>query len=1355
VGRHWSPRPSGHGSELLIDDLTVSAEEGIALLSRPDDRIHTREVAMHALSGKRALIGALTLALAVLTTTPNTAFAGPDPAAKRPTTGKYRLFAGPNGASTVNRLYYGLSNRGEVGVDSTGSSTIGGGYWPKGTGNQYMFNSGLQVAGIIQGTRPNNPWAGDTTGGMFFDASGLRQHGTAITNIFNSTNPADVANWPQGAFVPQGDFSEEVYDPLLRGRVSASQGDNWFLVWEGDPAVNNARPHPLGILAEYRVLGWNYPSGNEDILYLVLTFYNITTTNPAAYAAYRPGIRETLIEYSNRFHQLNNSLFDITLPAEGYTIDPFYAAFSADPDVTSTAQANFSSVNLPFAMGYAYHASFPRAAGWTFSPTIFGAPFFAGSGFVGMKYLKSPTGEGEIQLYSNTTNGGAFPDPNSAVRLYKYLSGTIIPADGVNCNQGDPLLTKICFVAQTQADVRLLQSSTGLALEPGAAGSIVIAYVHAAPVQIPGYVGGTSVTPGDPRILSDAAVLPNGANRVDSIAGFRGYSDANQDGIVQQDEMSVVPGSLYGKSLTAQTIFEAKFLLPFAPEAPDFFLIPGNGQVTVLWRPSESENSGDPYFEVASQATTIPSGGGAPVTNLLYDPNYRRFDVEGYRIYRGRADTPTSLRLIAQYDYAGTTFRDYRGQVADPAIGNRCAPELGVTTTCNNFFSPIVPGQAATLFRTYNLTGDFVQVRAGDRTLLGSGEVINLVADTAVTGQGTGFPTLSNTGVPFVFVDNEVRNGLTYFYAVTAFDLNSVTSTGAGNTALESSRTTKRVSPRAAAGNYVNDGTATVDGIHGRNGRLTDDVAPTIDPATGKFSKKALPADGFTATMAGLVREVVRGSGEISIRIDSLRLGDPEGGAAHTYFYGVGDDNGRTTVSLSVTPSITQGSTNAATGWSGGSAVPELAAAYGGGDGFRAATGNISVTMPGNYFTTVYGRGCVNSATGAYPQFGPTTRSCSYNGPRWFAGDNETKDHPNAGNYASFNGGAAATNAANAYDLELNNAGELPGVRKIYQILSYENIGTGVRRAESVLSGAQTAGDFRVYWGAGGKVDSVIDLTHDVAVPFNGTVAGTWGILNQSGATNGIGYDQRPTVLTLTDLACVPGLKTNAGYQSQYPCPAASSYELSETAVPGPVAFHRNSQADARTRAVAANNGFAMYLKGYAFLFELEGGQLPAAGTEWTMRSYTGGIWGGQGNAGNFGDYVFTPVVRQFAAVGSSIVVKYDVNNEIQASSQETLAKVHTVPDPYYVTSAYEATTTNKQIKFVNLPAVATIRIYSVSGVLVRVLKAETTSFSGEVTWDVRNRNNQFVASGVYFYHVTAENGESTVGRMTIVNYAN
>ena len=39
-------------------------------------------------------------------------------------------------------------------------------------------------------------------------------------------------------------------------------------------------------------MGWNFPAGNEDIIYFIYTFYNITSRNPAAYAAIRPGMRE-------------------------------------------------------------------------------------------------------------------------------------------------------------------------------------------------------------------------------------------------------------------------------------------------------------------------------------------------------------------------------------------------------------------------------------------------------------------------------------------------------------------------------------------------------------------------------------------------------------------------------------------------------------------------------------------------------------------------------------------------------------------------------------------------------------------------------------------------------------------------------------------------------------------------------------------------------------------------------------------------------------------------------------------------------------------------------------------------------
>ena len=88
------------------------------------------------------------------------------------------------------------------------------------------------------------------------------------------------------------------------------------------------------------------------------------------------------------------------------------------------------------------------------------------------------------------------------------------------------------------------------------------------------------------------------------------------------------------------------------------------------------------------------------------------------------------------------------------------------------------------------------------------------------------------------------------------------------------------------------------------------------------------------------------------------------------------------------------------------------------------------------------------------------------------------------------------------------------------------------------------------------------------------------------------------------------------------------------------------------------------------------------------------------------------------------------------------------------MTNALETTPSGHIIKFVNLPTQAIIRIYSTSGVLVRVIEHNSSQFGGMEQWDVRNRNNQVVASGVYFYHIEAPSGARRVGRMTIVNFA-
>jgi len=86
-------------------------------------------------------------------------------------------------------------------------------------------------------------------------------------------------------------------------------------------------------------------------------------------------------------------------------------------------------------------------------------------------------------------------------------------------------------------------------------------------------------------------------------------------------------------------------------------------------------------------------------------------------------------------------------------------------------------------------------------------------------------------------------------------------------------------------------------------------------------------------------------------------------------------------------------------------------------------------------------------------------------------------------------------------------------------------------------------------------------------------------------------------------------------------------------------------------------------------------------------------------------------------------------------------------PDPYYFTSNYD----DQDIKFINLPAEAVIRIYSMSGVLVTLLEHHSTTGGGEASWNTKNRTGRHVAPGVYFYHI--ESGDARrVGRMLVVN---
>src|SRR5258707_9473777 len=193
--------------------------------------------------------------------------------------------------------------------------------------------------------------------------------------------------------------------------------------------------------------------------------------------------------------------------------------------------------------------------------------------------------------------------------------------------------------------------------------------------------------------------------------------DANGNLQIDPSEITAVPRSFLDKENVAQAVFDNKFLLPFAPDAPQFFLVPGDGQVTVAWQASTSETTGNPFFQVASR----PFGacGTSACPNPLYDPNFRKYDVEGYRIYRGRSRS--EMQVIAAFDKAGTTFVDYTGTVFNASQGNQCAPELGIQTSCTDengtaivYTTPASAVDTTTSKRsTWPIVGDFVQIPPG------------------------------------------------------------------------------------------------------------------------------------------------------------------------------------------------------------------------------------------------------------------------------------------------------------------------------------------------------------------------------------------------------------------------------------------------------------------------------------------------------------------------------------------------------------------------------------------------------------------------------------------------------------------
>ena len=1250
----------------------------------------------------------------------------------------FALLPRPAGVFDVNRVACPIDATGEI-CGSLFDHTIDDwARWPKGSPNRHVRASGLRLAGVI--ASDGGPWAGDTSAAVFFDLQGTGEHGEAVEPIHATySSPAagpyaasedDLANWPAAARIPSTGAGSELFAPLLRGRASASDGDAWFLTWDGHPAYAGGRPHPLGVLVETRVMGWRGPQWNNDIIYVAYTIYNVTASDPAVYAGIRPELRDIAAAQGVRFQQLNEAESGVTLPDGGYTIESFYAGMVQDPQI---AQDDHVSAAFPLSTSLAWQAGFD-AQGWPWElrPELHSPPFAAAPGLTGITVLGTPGGGAELHFFSGHSNRfGGFRPPATAAGVLRHMAGAPDPLLDGPCNQPEPVVSRVCWLSPVGDDAEYMMSTPPSALAPGEARTFVVAFVFAAPVAVPSFTPSpaANVTPGNPLELGDPAAMLDGVNLVDSIAGYRGFSDRDGNGVVSAGEMDLVPGSFYGKVRVAQVLFANGFISPQAPDAPDFYLIPGDDRVTVVWRPSVSEQTGDPFFSVARDAVLVD---GSP--NPLYDPNYREFDVEGYRIYRGRSSDPAGMELIAQFDYAGTSMTDYAGQVN---FHQQCAPELAVTAACTVAYDPVAPGVARTAGVEQPLTGRITQLRLGDRFTTAGGLVVPAIADT--TG---GDVELQDSGVPFAWIDDEVRNNFRYYYAVTAFDVNSWQS---GPSSFESPVTPKPITPARPATNVTYASEPQIQMLGADGEPLSSGGSELqIDPETGRFTGPPPPTNAFTTHVSAFVAELAPAA-VVEVRVDSVvphvAPAAQCGGVANALdmcyvFHVTIEVDGATTRAAIPTPlpvwSAFDESSTVRVEFPSAElpADPAQAARYGLPADAAATRFGVAARLSQSIdYSSHEGQAGRRGRVGDLP-------GVMVGGSRWFAGAEETVAHP-------------------TYGIRV---GHIPGVDTIFSPIPFVDVDPADEVASPVgensltlqwfgygFAGLGREADMRLTWGANGAVASFEDVTHRVPVEFKPDVQASYGFV-QDGNSNGLidwGDFQYPGNV------CEYWVFEAAGFP-----PATGCVTLSELTPMTAAATSIPTSTAYTTDWPQTGQGFGLYVAGQAFIFEMPGGALPAAGTVWTLRQYTGRVDAASGEHTTTPDgYRYRPSSPRSAVVpGLRFRISIPEATTVATPTSASLRAVHTVPDPFYLRSGFDAGTGDRAVKFVNLPESAIIRIYSLSGVLVDVIEHSDASLSGSADWDLHNRDGTPVAPGVYFYHIES-GGARAVGKFTVVPF--
>lgn len=115
---------------------------------------------------------------------------------------------------------------------------------------------------------------------------------------------------------------------------------------------------------------------------------------------------------------------------------------------------------------------------------------------------------------------------------------------------------------------------------------------------------------------------------------------------------------------------------------------------------------------------------------------------------------------------------------------------------------------------------------------------------------------------------------------------------------------------------------------------------------------------------------------------------------------------------------------------------------------------------------------------------------------------------------------------------------------------------------------------------------------------------------------------------------------------------------------------------------------------------------------------------------------------------GADDIFTFKTDGVNATAAKSEMSRIKVVPDPYLGRAEWEVSRFYRRLEFVNLPEICTIRIYTLSGDLVKILQHNDNG--GTEAWDMLSEDGLGIASGVYLYHVESQYGDKT-GRFAVI----